>query len=175
MIKSLCLTFFLLFTNFIGAEPAPLHTFPFDHTTYSSNPFPSHPNSSSIPASSNPYALENLENKANFPTTDEHFLKDFMSMLTTLGLIIVFIFFVSWFLKKMLNSRLQQLNTTSEIKILERRALTPKSAIYLIEIKGKEMVIGESSNGLSLLADFKNVKPSLSFDTFLDANKEKEV
>lgn len=94
---------------------------------------------------------ENLDSPIS---TDDHFIKGFMSMLASLGIIIALLLIVSWFFKKMMNTRLQQLNTTSDIKILERRSLSPKATIYLLEIKGKGIVIAESSNGLTRLADF---------------------
>ena len=88
------------------------------------------------------------------PESEDRFFQEFMNMLTTLGLIVAAILFISWFLKKMVNSRIQQANTTSVIKIVEQRALSPKSSVYLIEIHGKQMVIGETVNGLTKLDEW---------------------
>ncbi len=101
----------------------------------------------------------------------DKFMTEFMNMLTTLGLIVVFIFLVTWFLKRMLNVKIQQMNTTSLIKIIERRALSPKTAIYLLEIGGKEIAIGESPQGITLLGDFNTAQesaPSKNFQEILE-------
>lgn len=102
--------------------------------------------------SHSPFPFEDIkveQTKAN----DDHFISDFMNMLASLGLIIALIFIVSWFLKRFLNTRIQQINTTSAIKIVERRALTPKSAIYLLEVNGRSLVIAESTNGVTVLSN----------------------
>ena len=116
-----------------------------------------HPVPPSTP-SPTPFPFENVQ-----PTAQEdHFTRDLMQMLLTLGMIVGMIFVITWFLKKMLNTRIQQLNTSSDIKILERRSLTPKTAIYLLDVKGKGIIIGESTNGLTRLADFNLDNPSKS-------------
>lgn len=84
---------------------------------------------------------------------DDRFFQEFMNMLTTLGLIVATIFVISWFLKRMVNTRIQQANTSSVIKILERRALSPKSALYLIEINSKQLLVGETPTGVATLLE----------------------
>jgi flagellar biogenesis protein FliO len=115
--------------------------------------------------SSQTHSREN-ENPASHPTPSfyeemngsktnepDRFFSEFINMLTTLGLIVVLIFAVSWLLKRLLNTRIQQMNTKSVIKIVERRSLSPKSSLYLLEVHGKNFMIGESSNGLINLGD----------------------
>lgn len=85
---------------------------------------------------------------------DDHFTHDLMQMLSTLGLLLAVVLIGSWFLRRMMHSRVQSLNTTSEIKILEQRPLTPKTSIFLLEIRGKGIVMAESVNGVSHLANF---------------------
>ena len=84
----------------------------------------------------------------------DRFFQEFMNMLTTLGLIVATIFFISWFLKRMVNTRIQQVNTTSLIKIVERRALSPKTTLYVVEIYDKQLIIGETATGMSTLGEF---------------------
>jgi flagellar biogenesis protein FliO len=68
----------------------------------------------------------------------------FLRMLFVLiGLLIVLCLGVFLF-KKYASSRLQQSNHTRNIKILEKRVISPKSMLYLIEVGGKTMLIGES-------------------------------
>lgn len=82
------------------------------------------------------------------------FLNEVVNMMATLGLIISVILIFAWFLKRMLNTRQEQANTTSLIKVIERRSLSPKTAIYLLEVEGKSMIISESVNGVTRLANY---------------------
>lgn len=93
---------------------------------------------------------------------DSRFYDEFTHMLSTLAIIIILILIVSWVLKKLLNTRIQQINNTSAIKILERRSLNPKSTIYLLEIRGKELVIAESPAGISFLNEVRSGKTSFN-------------
>lgn len=82
---------------------------------------------------------------------ESHFYRDFMSMLTTLGLMVAGLLFLSWLLRKGMHTRVQQMNEASEIKILETRTLSQRSSVYLIEVEGQKLVVGESSTGINLL------------------------
>lgn len=84
----------------------------------------------------------------------DRFLSEFINMMTTLGLIIVIILIATWFLKKMVSSRIQQLNTSSLIKIIERRTLSPKTSLILVDIQGAGYVFAESTNGVTALGNF---------------------
>lgn len=109
------------------------------------------------------------------PDSDK-FMSEFMNMLATLALIIVFIFIATWFLKRMLNVKVQQMNTTSLIKITERRSLSPKTVLYLLEIRDKEIAVAETSQGLTLLGEFtlpaqSELKTSKNFQEILEQTK----
>lgn len=96
-----------------------------------------------------------LEEFIKEPDPDTNrFLSEFVSMMATLGLLIGLILIVAWFLKRMVNTRQEQANTTSIIKVIERRSLSPKSAVYLLEVEGKSLLIAESPNGITRLADY---------------------
>lgn len=119
-----------------------------------------------------------LEDVIPEPNQDTNrFLTEFVNMLATLGLIISLILIVAWFLKRMLNTRQEQANTTSLIKVLERRALSPKTALYLIEVEGKSIIISESQNGVTHLANYNSPEdeeiPELpsAFSKLLNENK----
>ncbi|WP_042279315.1 MULTISPECIES: FliO/MopB family protein [unclassified Candidatus Protochlamydia] len=97
---------------------------------------------------------ENLHDPLIDPelTETDHFQAKFMNMLFILGLLISFMLLASWMLKRMTKSKVTQMNQASSIKILETRHLTPRSTIYLIEVKGQHLLIGESVAGVSHLA-----------------------
>lgn len=92
------------------------------------------------------------------PATKEkdNFQAKFLNMLFILGLLVGFMILASWALKKMMRSRLTQINQVSAIKVLETRQLSPKSALYLIEVEGQALLIGESQTGLTHLASFSS-------------------
>jgi flagellar biosynthetic protein FliO len=43
--------------------------------------------------------------------------------------------------------------SSTTMKILERRALSPKSALFLVDIGGKKLVVGDSPGGVSRIAE----------------------
>lgn len=93
----------------------------------------------------------------------------FVNMLLTLGFVLVLIFASVWFLKKIMRSRLQTLNRSNGIKILERRPLTPKASLYLVDILGKGVVISESPSGIQLVTEFPK---EVNIQDLLDARQE---
>lgn len=79
---------------------------------------------------------------------------EFANMLMTLAFIIVLIIVTVWVLKKVMRSRVQNLNRSAGIKILERRPLNQKSSLYLVNILGKGVVISESQAGVQVITEF---------------------
>lgn len=84
----------------------------------------------------------------------DHFMHEFINMMTTLGIIVAFVLIATWFLKRTFNTRIEQLNTSSVVKVVERRILNPKTTIILLEIQGKGFILAESINGVTHLGDF---------------------
>lgn len=69
----------------------------------------------------------------------------FVKMLLTLGGLVILIFLTVWLLRRLSQGRLLGGGSSSRsIKILEKRALSPKSVLYLIEVGGKQILIAES-------------------------------
>lgn len=111
-----------------------------------------------------PDPFKDIRRGTGEPVPTEDFTGELFKMLSVLGLILLIMLGVSYLIRYTLNVRVQQANVGSSIKILERRYLGPKSAIYLLEIGGKVYAVGESGNGLTLLgsvdqdlSDFKAV------------------
>lgn len=99
------------------------------------------------------FPFEDLIRKPDEQT--DRFFSEFINMTATLGLLISLIFILAWFVKRMLNTKQIQGNATSLIKVTERRALSPKTVIYLLDIEGTSIVVAESHNGVTLLADYR--------------------
>jgi flagellar biogenesis protein FliO len=83
---------------------------------------------------------------------DSRFFQEFLSMLFSVGIILGAIFVLMWVLRRMMNARMEQVNLKSSIKIIERRPLSPKTTIYILEIHGKAVTIADSHNGVALLS-----------------------
>lgn len=79
--------------------------------------------------------------------------KEIINMLLSLGSLLAIVISIGWFLKRFLSKRMELSNQSNKIKIVERRALSPKASLYLIEISGKKFVIGESAAGLTSLGE----------------------
>jgi len=69
----------------------------------------------------------------------------FIKMVIILSLLLVLVFFTFWLFKRFMRIKIDQANLTKNIKIIERRALSHKSILYLIEVEGKRVLISESN------------------------------
>jgi flagellar protein FliO/FliZ len=63
--------------------------------------------------------------------------------LCLIGLLVLAYFSV-WFLKRLFQNRIARGNATQSIKILEKRMLSPKSVLYLVEVEGRKVLLAES-------------------------------
>ena len=108
----------------------------------------------------------------NVQELDEgQFWRSFINMLASLGLIVALILIAGWFFKRVLHTRIEQLNTTSAIKIVDRRTLTPKTTIYLLNIDGKQLAIAESINGITALGNIRTTQSDVDFEEVLDPSR----
>lgn len=98
------------------------------------------------------FPFEDLIGKPTQET--DRFLSQFVSMLATLGLIIALILFIAWFLKRMVNAKIEGENATSAIQILEKRNLSQRTTLYMIEVNGKGILVAESQNGVASLGTY---------------------
>lgn len=94
------------------------------------------------------------------------FQAKFLNMLFLLALLIGFMILASWALKRLMSTKITQLNGSGNIKILETRYLSPRATLYLVEIQDRTILIAESPTAMSLLATFpqepENLTPSSS-------------
>jgi flagellar biogenesis protein FliO len=77
----------------------------------------------------------------------------FFKMLLILIALIALIFITFWLFRKFMKMRLYQTNLTKSIKILEKRTISPKSMLYLIELEGKKVLISESNLEIRKIKD----------------------
>lgn len=82
------------------------------------------------------------------------FMYEFIKMIVILGGMVGILLFLSWYSKRMTAQKFEKGNDDSYIKILEKRALSPRSVIFLLEIEGKSILVGETPNGLVRLSEY---------------------
>lgn len=83
------------------------------------------------------------------------FKKAFYKTMTILisGLILVFL--AIWLFRKFSSSKFHTSNQLKSIKILEKRPISPKSILYLIEIGGQKILISESQLEVRMISELK--------------------
>jgi flagellar protein FliO/FliZ len=88
------------------------------------------------------------------------FLGEFMNMVSSLGIVLLVLLGILWVLRWYNQSRQDQMNDTSTVKILERRPVSQKTVIYLVEVEGTAIAFAEGTNGVTKLAEFELEKTS---------------
>jgi flagellar biogenesis protein FliO len=87
----------------------------------------------------------------------------FLKMFLVLLALVVGIFFTVWILKKLSQGRWAGGNSNRSIKIVEKRPLSAKTMLYIIDVDGQQSVIAESQ---------LEVKHLMNLETFNDTKEE---
>ncbi len=80
----------------------------------------------------------------------------FAKMLITLIVLVVLLFASYWFLRRLIQNRLQKGVGHSSIQILEKRMISPKTMLYLIEVDQKKILLAESHLEIKRLEGFES-------------------
>ncbi len=84
----------------------------------------------------------------------------FLKMILTVGGVLT-LFVITAILFRQLNAkRASFTNSKARIRIIERRQLSQKTALFLIEIAGKRVLIADTPSGVSALAEL----PAMDFE-----------
>ena len=86
----------------------------------------------------------------------------FVKMLLTFIAIIALLWGTYWFLRRLIQQRLQKGTGEQTIQILERRALSPTTMLYLVEVDHKKILLAESQ--LEVRAIYRNEFKNWEFD-----------
>jgi flagellar biogenesis protein FliO len=78
----------------------------------------------------------------------------FVHMILTFVVIIVLLFGTYWFVRRLIQNRLQKGVGNQSIQILEKRMLSPKTMLYLIEVEKKKILVAESHLEIKRLESF---------------------
>ena len=92
------------------------------------------------------------ETAAPMPPTD--IAATLMKMLISMGALAALLFATYWFLKKLIQNRLQKGVGEPAIAILEKRMVSAKTMLYLIEVEGKKILFAESHLEIKALGSF---------------------
>jgi len=87
------------------------------------------------------------------PGYEGAFLKMFLALIA----LIIGIFFTVWLLKKLSQGRWSQGGNNRSIKIIEKRPLSPKTMLYIIDVDGQQSVIAESQLEVKHLMNLEQV------------------
>jgi flagellar biogenesis protein FliO len=100
-------------------------------------------------------SLFSLANATELPVEPEEFSykSEFFNMMLTVTLIVILIIATGAMLKRLAKSRMHQANNAHLIKILERRPLTQKTVLYLVEVGEKNILIADTTSGVTTLAE----------------------
>lgn len=82
----------------------------------------------------------------------------FKMLLTLLGLLVLIIVTV-WFLRRVSQGQFRKGSKEQAIQILEKRPLSAKSMLYLIEIDQKQILISESQLEVRVIHDESSLRP----------------
>jgi flagellar protein FliO/FliZ len=83
----------------------------------------------------------------------------FLKMAITFVAVIVGIIVTIWVMRRLLGGRLGG-SSSQSIQIIERRALSPKTMLYIIEVDGKQTLIAESQLEVKRLMELDTSPPT---------------
>ncbi len=109
---------------------------------------------------STPNTFQQWENQEDSEAKPEeaHFQELFLRTILLLGLLVGFLFASSWILRKMQFGKFMQSNKGAEIQLLEKKVLSNKTCVWLIEVRDIQMAVGESQQGLEILHKWQQEK-----------------
>ena len=78
------------------------------------------------------------------PLPVDDYVAAFFKMILMLLIILVLVVLTIWVIKRWGHGRIGRFKDKQSIHILEKRILSPKTALYLIEIEGAQLLVAES-------------------------------
>jgi len=90
-------------------------------------------------------------------SNSDQFESAFKRMLWVLAGLVALIIATVWMIRRLMNIRLSQTNNLSSIKILEKRNLSPKSVLYIVEVDEKRVLLAESQIELRKLTTLETL------------------
>ena len=76
-------------------------------------------------------------------------------MFISLIVLVILLFVSYWFLRRLVQNRLQRGVGNAAIQILEKKMISPKTMLYLVKVEGKKVLVAESHLEIKPLAEFE--------------------
>lgn len=87
----------------------------------------------------------------------------FVKMMLSLFALAALLFGTLWFFRKIIQQRLQKGPKNSSIVILEKRMISQKTMLYLVEVENKKVLLAESHLEIKRIESF-DASPPISQD-----------
>lgn len=84
------------------------------------------------------------ENTGDVHRATESYETAFVKTIVVLVGLLVLVILTIWMFRKISHGRFRGMNMLKSIKVLEKRPLSPKSMLYLVEVSGKQILLAES-------------------------------
>lgn len=110
-----------------------------------------------------------LQEESDGTEQTNQFYSELMNVVLVLALIILFMIVAAYYVRKFMQGRMEQINETSSIKILEQRNLSARCVVYIVEAQGIKFLVGETAAGVVGLGQLTGHAPI----PFKDVYKEK--
>lgn len=94
------------------------------------------------------------------------FVKMFLTMI---ALIVLFVSSI-WLLRRIMKGRVNRSNGEQMIHVLEKRIISQKSILYLIEVEGQKILLAESQHEIRRLQNWTHPTESLSMENCTDTS-----
>ncbi len=86
----------------------------------------------------------------------------FIKMFAIVFLIALSAGFIVWLYRRFNFTKMHQLNYLRSIKIVEKRPLSPKTMLYLVEVNGEQLMLAESQLEVRQVMSFPSDKEAVS-------------
>lgn len=96
------------------------------------------------------------------PTTTGDLGATFIKMLLTFAVLILLLFGTYWFIRRLVSLRLQRGVGSPSIQILEKRMISAKTMLYLVEVENKKVLLAESHLEIKRIESFPSTPTSES-------------
>ncbi len=83
----------------------------------------------------------------------------FAKMLLTFAALILLLFGTYWFVRRLIRFRLEKGVGAQSIQILEKKMISAKTMLYLIEVENKKVLLAESHLEIKRLESFSSETP----------------
>ena len=81
-----------------------------------------------------------------------------VKMLLTLFAVALLLGVTFWFLRRLIQNKLRRGVGVPSIQILEKRMISPKSVLYLVEVEGQKVLLAESSLEIRRLQTWQSLE-----------------